>query len=436
MKKVDLKKIGLLVLLVLFVVACSEVATTQESSSVKSPLPEIQNKGKMSSMTPNAQKSEMEYGTASININTFALDLYAQLKDQSGNLFFSPYSISSALAMTYAGASGNTKTQMAKTLHFKVNKNIHRAFSTLKHSLNEQNEAYQLSIANALWGQKGQAFLIEFVDLSNQYYGATLKSVDFKGATKNARQTINQWVANQTEKQIQELLTPGILSQQTRLILTNAIYFKGDWQFPFEAENTSDLPFKLSTDTQVNVPTMYHEGQFKYMENSELQIVELPYQNNDSQQSLSMLVILPRTIEGLALLEETPVKWLSYLKPQRFKKEKVQVYLPKFKLESAFQLKEALKKLGMSEAFEPEKADFSGFNGKKDLVLSAIVHKAFVEVNEEGTEAGAATGVVVNVRGILPPPIEFRADHPFIFLIKENLSGNILFLGRFIDPNR
>jgi len=440
MSKINLQKIGLL--LVLFVAACSSTPPTQKSPSVE-PAIEIQDESETHekevspASSPTSlitQEQQMENNAVSINPNAFALDLYAKLKDKPGNLFFSPYSISSALAMTYAGASGNTKTQMAKTLHFDVNQNIHQDFSSLNKSLTAQSEAYQLNIANALWGQKGLAFLIEFVDLNHEYYGATLKSADFKGATETARQTINQWVADQTENKIKELFVPGILNQQTRLVLTNAIYFKGNWQFPFEPENTSELPFHLSTDSKVDVPTMYREGEFKYMENQDLQIIELPYQKNDSQQSLSMLVILPRKVDGLSLVEEKPEQWLSYIEPQRFKSEKVKVYLPKLQLESALQLKDALENLDMLDAFDLGNADFSALTGKKNLALSAVVHKAFVEVNEEGTEAGAATGVVVTLRGILPPPIEFRADHPFIFLIKDNRSDSILFLGRVIDP--
>lgn len=368
--------------------------------------------------------------------NAFALELYAKLKAQEGNLFLSPYSISTALAMTYAGARGNTAAQMAKVLHFELEEaRLHRAFQKLINQLNAQGKkgGYQLSVANALWGQKGYGFLKEFLDLTRKHYGAGLHELDFVGATEAARKTINAWVEKETKAKIKDLIKPGVLDTTTRLVLTNAIYFKGDWASKFKEERTRPEPFHLGSGKSVDVPLMRQTEEFKYMEADGFQALELPYVG----EHLSMVVLLPEKCDGLPALEKSLTrenldKWLSQLR-----KQKVHVFVPKLKMTCEFSLGEGLQAMGMTDAFGGS-ADFSGMNGKKDLLISAVLHKAFVEVNEEGTEAAAATAVVMGLkaaRGTIPAAIPiFRADHPFLFLIRDTRSKSILFLGRVMNP--
>jgi serpin B len=364
--------------------------------------------------------------------DTFALDLYAKLREQEGNLFFSPYSISTALAMTYAGARGNTEKQMADVLHFDLpQEKLHPAFRKLIERMNAQGKesGYQLSVANALWAQKDYQFLRAFLNTTKSNYGAGLNQVDFVKATEAARKTINDWVEKRTEGKIKELIKPGILDSLTRLVLTNAIYFKGNWANQFKEKDTEDAPFTVARDRKVTVPMMSQKEQFAYAETETLQLLELPYVEDE----LSMVILLPKEVDGLPDLENslTPgslKEWLQHLTRQQ-----VLVQVPRFKLTSEFRLEEVLKSMGMTDAFLLPPADFSGMTGVKDLFISAVIHKAFVDVNEEGTEAAAATAVVMKREVAAEPPV-FRADHPFLFLIRDNQSGGILFLGRVVNP--
>ena len=381
-----------------------------------------------------AGKASKEEVKSLVQGNTaFALDVYAKLKAEKGNLFFSPYSISGALAMTCAGARGNTAAQMEQSLHFTLGQaRLHPAFAAL---LLEQNSpppkgkkrGYQLSVANALWGQKGYGFLPEFLSLTRAHYGAGLNEVDFLGATEAARVTINAWVERQTQEKIKDLLQPGVLDENTRLVLTNAIYFKGAWACPFEKEATAEAPFQLSPTEKVNVPLMNQTAPFKYFEAAGLQVLELPYAENE----LSMVIFLPSDLQAFesSFTPRNLQGWLARLKPC----DEVAVSIPKFKATQEFRLNAVLKALGMSDAFSGA-ADFSGMNGKKDLCIAAVVQKAFAEVNEEGTEAVAATADIE--KGLLDDhePLVFRADRPFVFMIRDLCSESVLFLGRMLDP--
>jgi serpin B len=379
---------------------------------------------------PVADKAEAAKGN-----NKFAMDLYHKLAGEKGNLFFSPASISTALAMTYAGARGETASQMAKTLHFTLDEpKLHPALGALLFDLNAQNkdQGNKLSMANALWAQKGHPFEPEFVKLNKDNYGAGLNEVDFREAAEQARETINAWVAKQTQDRIKDLLSEGVLTPQTRLVLTNAIYFKGIWANKFTKEATREAPFHFSAMEKVNVPLMTQTDKFNYLDGKSFQALQLPYKGKN----LSMVVLLPQKVDGLAELEksltaEQLTTWLGKLHERE-----VIVSLPRFQLTSEFSLKETLSKLGMPLAFSPE-ANFSGIDGQKDLYLSAVVHKAFVDVNEEGTEAAAATGAVARTLSVQvdPTPI-FKADHPFLFLIRDERTGSILFLGRVINPSK
>ena len=365
--------------------------------------------------------------------NAFALDLYAKLKDSDGNLFFSPHSISTALAMTYGGARSETAAQMAKVLHFELEpKRLHPAFRILQEDLigDSRKRGYELSVANALWGQKGYGFLREFLDLTKTCYGSGFHEVDFVNATEAARKTINAWVEKQTHDRIKELIRkePPILTTLTVLVLTNAIYFKGNWASQFDEKLTEDAPFAVTKQKKINVPMMHQRGDFMLMETDKFQALELPYIGNE----LSMIVVLPRKVDGVGELENLLTvdnlnKWFASLR-----KHNVFVYLPKFRMTSEFRLDETLKSMGMTDAFSLLQADFSGMTIKERLFISAVLHKAFVDVNEEGTEAAAATVVVMAREGT--PAKGFRADHPFIFLIRDNRSGSILFLGRVANP--
>jgi len=372
----------------------------------------------------------------------FALELYAKLKSDpevkkaDGNLFFSPYSISTALAMTWAGAKGETEKQMAEVLHFSLpQERLHQVLGALEKQLNAagKKRGYQLSVANALWGQKGYGFLKEFLTLTKKNYGAGLREVDFINPVERekARKTINGWVEKETKKKIKELIQPGILNKLTTLVLTNAIYFKGDWAIEFDKKETRDAPFRISADKEVTVPLMYQKGDFTYAQEDKLQILELPYKGDD----LSMVVLLPTEVDELTELEKslTPKelnRWLTLLR-----KQEVHVYLPKFKMTTGpLELSGILKSMGMKDAFSlPPIADFSGMTGRKDLYISNVLHKAFVAVDEKGTEAAAATAVVMARGGISHEPV-FRADHPFVFMIKDNRSGSVLFMGKVCNP--
>jgi serpin B len=366
----------------------------------------------------------------------FALDLYDKLRTQPGNLFLSPYSISSALAMTCGGARGNTEKQMAAALRFTVpQERLHPGFATLQNRLNaiQQKKQVKLAIANSLWPQKGYEFLPGFVALCRDRYAAQPVAVDFAGATEAARKQINDWVEAKTNRKIQELFKPGVLDAQTRLVLANAIYFKGDWATPFDKQFTQELPFHLANGKQVTAPLMTRQAQFGYAAIADLQVLDLPYAGN----ALSMTILLPAKADGLAALEAqlTVAKLDAWLKAMQ--NREVNVVLPKFKTTAEFSLGETLQSLGMRDAFAGGQADFSGMTGKKDLFISAVVHKAFVEVNEEGTEAAAATGVGMALTAAMPqePPV-FRADHPYLFLIRDNQTGSVLFLGRVVDPKK
>jgi serpin B len=380
--------------------------------------------------------------------NRFALQLYQRLHDDKSNLFFSPYSISAALAMTCAGARGGTQEQMTRVLHFPVSKEVlekliadqtpmtqeqlAQVFGKTIKDLNARGggDKYELRVANALWGQKDYKFLPTFVGLVEKQYGGALRNVDFVAAAEQARQTINAWVAKQTNDKIKDLIGPGALDAMTRLVLTNAIYFKGNWASQFKKDQTQDQPFTLLDGTNVQVPMMNQQTRFGYGETDALQVLEMPYKGDE----LSMVILLPKKTDAIRELEqgltgESFSKWLGAIRTRQ-----VIVSVPKFKMTSRFSLAQVLQSMGMTDAFS-DKADFSGMTGSRDLFISAVVHQAYVDVNEEGTEAAAATGVTMRLTSVGPDttPV-FRADHPFLFLIRDKTTGSILFLGRVMNP--
>lgn len=361
----------------------------------------------------------------------FAVDLYKRLAVEKGNLFLSPYSVAGVLAMAYGGARGKTAAEMAKVLRLPgPPEETHRLFGELNASLDAagRDGEVELRAANALWGMKGYAFKKEFLALLSGSHGAGLRELDF-GASAAAADAINGWVEAETKEKIKKLIDPGALGSDTRLVLTNAIYFKGLWQSQFKKVSTNDQPFTTAAGGKVQAPLMSQLGDFGYHETPELQALELPYRG----ERLSMVVLLPRKADGLPALERSLTAvglsaWLGKLETRE-----VLVYLPRFKTTAQFGLAPTLGAMGMPAAFAGG-ADFSGIDGGRELFVSAVVHKAFVDVNEEGTEAAAATGMTLGIESVAPEPPTFRADHPFLYLIRDKATGSILFMGRLEDP--
>jgi serpin B len=359
----------------------------------------------------------------------FALDLYAQLcKNNNDNVFFSPLSLSTMLAMTYGGARGDTAKEMQNVLHFDLEPSqLHPAMAALLGGLQPSKEkaAYQLNIANALWVEQSYGLLPDFVALCQKNYQAAARGVDFKTAAEAQRKIINEWVEERTNSRIRDLLAPGVVDGTTWLVLTNAIYFKGNWRQQFDRAKTRDEAFKLGDGKTIQVPMMGQKGQFNCWAEEALQVLEMPY----AGEALSMVILLPRKVDGLADLEKSlNAKALSGWIGKLHKQE-LYVALPRFTMTASYRLDPKLQALGMREAFTPS-ADFSGIDGTKDLFITAVVHKAFVEVNEEGTEAAAASGLAM----AKSEPPSFRADHSFIFFIRDVRTGSILFLGRVMNP--
>lgn len=376
----------------------------------------------------------------------FAFDLYHAVAGQGGNLIFSPYSVSLALAMTYAGAAGDTAQQMADTLHFTLPPDqFHPAFQALDASLprivpgepegdDEKNpdQSFRLNIANALWGQEGYAFLPTFLDVVNVNYGAGLQTVDFVADTEGARQTINGWVSDQTEERIQDLIPAGALGPDSRLVLTNAIYFNAAWLSQFSEGMTTDGSFTLLDGSTVEVPMMNQVERFGYMEGDGYQAISLDYEGSQ----MAMLIVLPDAGQFEAVeASMDAATFQAVAGVLGIGRQRISLFVPRWEYESEFSLAEVLATMGMPLAFS-DAADFSGMTGARDLKISDVIHKAFVQVDEEGTEAAAATAVIMEVTAAMPeePPLEVRVDRPFMYFIYDYASGSILFMGRVLTP--
>lgn len=363
--------------------------------------------------------------------NQFAFELYNQIAKTPGNLFFSPLSIEAALAMTTAGAQKETLSQMTKTLHLAPN--YHPEFRTLLGHLKGSKD-FQLLIANRIWGGLGTEYYPSFLKLLQENYGANLSPLDFKTQPEPSRLKINQWVQQQTKDKIKDLLPDGTITPETDLVLTNAIYFKGSWTAQFEKELTKNDTFLIAATQKMSIPFMHRTSYFKYAENPELQLLEMTYKGNE----LVMDVLLPNPGVDLSLIEKKLTSTALGELIRKAQNAEVDVSIPKFKAESQFDLGEKLKALGMPLAFDPKKADFQGIRKIRpgdNLYISKVIHKAFVDVNEKGTEAAAATGMEMMMEtSIKPPPKIFKADHPFLFFIRHLKSGAILFMGRYSQP--
>ena len=368
--------------------------------------------------------------------NKFALDLYSRYKTKEDNIFFSPYSISTALAMTYEGARGQTAEEMQSVFYFPEDDDERRSsYANLYNEINKEDKEYKLNTANALWAEHSFQFLDEYFNIVEEYYGGKVTNLDFKQDPEGSRIIINDWVEEKTNNKIKDLIPSGLIDSMTRLVLTNAIYFKGEWVKQFNEDATQEQNFRVSSSDGVKVQMMQridNESIFNYAEDDKLQILEMPYSGED----LSMLIFLPKNDDMKALENSITIKKLTEWRAN-LEKKRVDIFIPKFKLETKYFMAQDLMEMGMPSAFVS--ADFSGITGKKDLFISNVIHQAFVEVNEEGTEAAAATAVIMPLTSIGSEPgpqiPTFRADHPFIFIIQQNDTGNILFMGRVDNPS-
>jgi serpin B len=370
--------------------------------------------------------------------NEFAFDLYRQLAQKDrGNIVFSPYSISTALGMTYAGARVNTAKEMAQTLHFTLgNERLHPAFSDLIRKAQGvgNTRSYELAVANSLWGDKtGLALDPNFLRITETDYQAGFEFADFRNAAEGARGRINAWVESKTDKRIEELFPAGLIDSNTRLVLVNAIYFKGEWSIPFPKDATKPDDFTIPGAPLFKVPMMNRTFIADYTDNDDFQLAQFMYKGDD----VSMVFILPKKKDGLPEVEKKLSakalgEWLGMAG-----KTSLQVSMPRFKMTERFRLEKELEKLGIKDAFLLGLADFTGMQiavtPPNSLFISAVVHKALVGVDEVGTEAAAATGIKMSISEP-PPPIPFRADHPLFFVLRHNPTGSILFLGRLMDP--
>ncbi len=426
MKKALLSMLALVITLSL--VACAQ-PTSLSVELLQSSKPRI--------TAPDVNKSEL---ITQVNGNSdFAFDLYQSLKEGDNNLFYSPYSISLALAMTYAGARGETASQMAETLHFDLNQDrLHPLFNSLDIELNKRGEGakgkdgegFKLSIINAIWGQKNYEFLSSFLDTLAQNYGAGLRPLDFASELEESRLTINNWVSDQTNEKIEDLIPQGVLSPATVLVLTNAIYFNAAWQYPFNENQTKEGPFYLLDGNTVTVPMMRNTESYGYAEGDNYQAIELSYDGGE----LSMVILLPQAGQFEAFEDALDGNQVADI-IRRIGLQQVALTMPKFTYESKFMMKKTLSDMGMRDAFLGGVADFSGINGQRTLFIDEIIHQAFVDVDEAGTEAAAATAVIIAEVAAPAEPKQVTVDRPFIFLIRDIETGTILFVGRVLNPS-
>ncbi|XP_032905363.1 leukocyte elastase inhibitor-like isoform X4 [Amblyraja radiata] len=366
----------------------------------------------------------------------FALDLFKHLDEQNrvGNIFVSPFSISVALALVYLGAKEKTAAQMAQMLGFDEVKDVHSEFQKLQTELINPKAKYSLKLANRLYGEKTYTFLPDFLAASLKHYQAGLGAVDFLKAAEAARQEINSWTEEQTAGKIQNVLEKGTVGSDTRLVLVNAIYFKAKWKHTFKKRDSFTGQFKLNQSITKDLEMMQRTGFILYFHNREFafKIIELPY----VQDELSMIILLPDDNNGLETLQRsfTLNRLRNWTNPKNMSITSVEVTLPKFKLEEKYDLSSILPNLGMVDAFDSMKANFSGMSEGEDLSVSKVIHQSFVEVDEEGTEAAAATAVTIVSTSTRFPPEEFKADHPFLFFIRHAKTQSILFYGRLTSP--
>lgn len=365
-------------------------------------------------------------------LNAFTFDLYRELSADGGNVFFSPYSVEVALAMAYEGANGSTREGMERVLHLPGDDDARWAgFRYLILSLNQSNEPYVLSTANALWVQKDYPVNERYLWIIREFYLGDVRNVDFVRNPDRAAEEINHWAEERTRGRIKDLIPRGALNGYTRLVITNAIYFRANWSSRFDPGDTANESFTLASGEKITVPMMHQRGTFNYTENDELQALEMPYEGG----RLSMLIILPRDNSPSGIERKLTPEFIRELR-EGMKPELVDVTVPKFRFEASYSLKKPLIDMGMGDAFS-DGANFSGITDAERLFISDVIHKTFISVAENGTEAAAATAVIIvaaSAPGEEPEYKVFKADHPFLFLIVDRETGAVLFMGRLMDP--
>ncbi|MFC2113033.1 serpin family protein [Bacteroidota bacterium] len=367
--------------------------------------------------------------------NHFAIDLFNQIQSRSDNLVYSPYSISTVLAMTYSGASGKTADQMSEVLYFPPPGELEKASWNLKNHIlsNDTLSGTEINLANAIWAQQNFDFLPEYIDKIKKWYDAPLTAMDFtqEDSREESRVKINNWVEKNTRDKIRDLIGPGVLDANTRMVLTNAIYFNGKWKWPFDKNLTAPSIFHVSSQESVMTEFMHLTKTFAFYEDEEIQALRLPYRGG----RLSMTILLPSSVDGWELIS----RLLDHERLDRieshFAETEVAVSLPKFTFESKLDLSKELSAMGMEQAFN-QNADFSGMTGEKNLFIDEVIHQAFIEVSENGTEAAAATAAIISLKAALrDDPVRFNADHPFLYLIRDQHTGCIIFMGRLVKPS-
>ena len=396
------------------------------------------NSGLYKNQSPTEKYSALDDKSLLIEANNnFAFDLYKDLstdsKYEGQNLFFSPFSIFSALALTNEGARNITKDEITSVLHLSKDDSARRnGFLSMMKEISGGKTSYVLKNANALWADNNYSFLPDYMSIAEQYYGAEVHNLDIRNSPDNAASKINKWVEEKTDDYIKNLIKPGALSSFTRLVITNAIYFNGNWENSFDKNLTYDKEFRINPENKTPVRMMQiNDNSFRYYEDENLQVIELPYAKGEGKE-LSMLILLPKSVNITPAEDALNVKKLSEIRKNLTKNE-VDVNLPKFNFTEEYKLKPILTSLGMSDAFS-ENADFSGMDGKHNLYISDVLHKSFVDVDEKGTKAAAATAVIFNELVMLKKEYKFIADHPFIFLIQDTNDGTIYFIGRVMNP--
>jgi serpin B len=425
MNTLTFKIISMAVTFSMILGACSPSASLSETKSSKS-----------REMKPTVDESNVT--NLVDGNNAFALDIYNSLRTENGNLILSPYSISLALAMTYAGARGETESQMAQALHFLPQDQLHSSFNALNLALGEEpvnlnkdQQPMKLNIANAVWSEQTFPFQVEFLDTIAINYGAGIHLADFINQAEPARVEINNWVSDKTEDKINDLLPKDSVGSDTRMVLVNAIYFKADWLAQFDSNSTGDASFYLVDGTEVTTKMMRDGMYIPYKQGDGYQAVELAY----AGETAAMDIIVPdsgnfETFEA-ALNKKNLDEILNGIQPTP-----VSLGLPKFEFTKDFSLSDTLVNLGMSDAFDGNLADFSSMTGNKDLFIGNVIHKAFVAVDEKGTEAAAATAVIMETTSAMMQDINLQIDRPFIFIIRDTVSGQILFIGRVMNPSQ
>ena len=428
------------ILLCVIVLAGCTGSPDSKEIPVSTPTPEATTGTPQVTSTPGLVSSS-EKNIADAN-NQFATELYLQLAqdpDNTGkNVFFSPFSISSALAITYEGARGTTADEIQSVFHFpRDDAGRQQGFAGIINGINNGDASYTLLTANALWAEKTYPFLTDYTGTAERWYSANTTNLDFINKPEDSRITINQWVEKKTNNKIKDLIPAGVIDPLTRLVITNGVYFKGTWVKQFDTNKTADDDFRVTSDKTMRVTMMERTDEdaiFRYAETADLQVLGMPYEHTSGKQ-LSMIILLPKG-NNISPAESALDPKALPLITRKFESQRVKVWFPKFKMETEYRLPESLAAMGMPMAFSPA-ADFSGMDGTKSLLIGDVIHKAFVDVNEEGTEAAAATAVVMKMSAAVPENLipEFRADHPFLFLIQDNETGTILFIGRVVNPS-